>query len=254
MKSTVGKVSAIMILLTFMLASVFVLNIALAQNETNALENVTINETVDNGTASWDFVEEISLNETVENVTLIPNETSNETSLSNFTNETDFTNETNITNETVFNETVDLDVSLNDTDANETNVTSNETNITIGNITLNETNTTNETLEENETLDEITEPIIEPVAPTFDVKLLYPQKITRGENIKISADLTSDSFAKNVYMKWVLPDGFEIISGNEIETCGDLDSNISCSSEIDVRTNLSVLGLSEIKVVVSYEK
>ena len=246
MKSTVGKVSAIMILLTFMLASVFVLNIALAQNETNALENVTINETVDNGTASWDFVEGISLNETVENVTLIPNETSDETSLSNFTNETVVKNETNITNETVFNETFELNITLNETEAKETNVTLSETNTT--NETLE-----NETLEENETLNE-TEPIIEPVAPTFDVKLLYPQKITRGEDIKIKADLTSDSFAKNVYLKWVLPDGFEIISGNEIETCGNLDANISCSSEIDVRTNLSLLGLSEIKVVVSYEK
>ena len=80
MKSTVGKVSAIMILLTFMLASVFVLNIAIAQNETHVFENVTINDTVDNESASWDFVEGISLNETVENVTLIPNETSDETS------------------------------------------------------------------------------------------------------------------------------------------------------------------------------
>jgi hypothetical protein len=234
MKSTVGKVSAIMVVLTFMLASAFVLNIALAQNETNALENVTINETVDNETASWDFVEGISLNETVENVTL-PNETSNETSLSNFTNET------------VVNETLDLNVTLNETNQTEINETD---------ISINETNTSNETLEENETLDEneIIEPVIEPLIPKFDVKLLYPQKITRGEDIKIKADLTSDSLAKSVYLKWILPQGMQIISGNEIETCGDLDANISCSSEIDVRTNLSDIGLSEIKVVVTYEK
>ena len=261
MKSTIGKVSAIMVLLTFILASAFVLNVALAQNETNALENVTVNETVDNGTASWDFVEGISLNETVENVTIVPNETSNETSLSNFTNSTNVTGSENVTNETVSNETIGLNITLNETELNETNQTDlnvslNETNVTVDNETLNETNTTSNETEENENLDEneIIGPVIEPVVPTFDVKLSYPQKITRGEDIGIRADLTSDSFAKSVYMKWILPDGFEIISGNSVETCGDLDENISCSSEIDVRTNLSVLGLSEIKVVVSYEK
>jgi hypothetical protein len=239
MKSTVGKVSAIMVLLTFILASAFVLNIALAQNETNALENVTVNETVDNGTASWDFVEGILLNETVENVT-IPNETSNETSLSNIT-------------ETVANE---INIILNDTVSNETNlnITLNETN----QIVVNETNVTSNNTEIvlNETEEIIEPPVIESPAkePKFDVKLLYPQRITRGESIKIKADLTSDSFAKNVYLKWVLPDGFEIISGNYIEACGNLDANVSCSSEIDAMTDLSGIGLSEIKVVVSYEK
>ena len=161
------------------------------------------------------------------------NETfSNETTEANFTG--------NETNSTDFNETVDL------------NITSNESNATIGtNITLNETNiTSNGTLEENETS---IEPVIEPVKPIFDVKLAYPQKITRGKMIKISAELTSDSFARNVYLKWVLPQGMEIVSGNKIETCGDLNSS-TCTSEIGVKTDLSVIGLNEIKVVVNYEK
>jgi len=242
MKSTIGKVSAIMILLAFILAFTFVLNIAIAQNETNVLENVTYNDTVDNESASWDFVEGNSLNETVENVTIL-NEISNETSLNNITNNT----EANFTlNETETNYT------FNETFSNETDFTLNETNVTLNetDVSLNETEITNET---NETsIEPIEEPII-PAVPKFDVKLIYPQKITRGEDIKITAELTSDSFAKNVYLKWVLPQGMEIISGNEIETCGDLN-NTSCSSEIDVRTNLSVLGLNEIKVVVNYEK
>ena len=255
MKSTIGKVSAIMILLAFILASTFVLNIAIAQNETHVFENVTINDTVDNESASWDFVEGNSSNETVENVTIIPNETSNETSLSNLTNSTEMNitlneSETNYTS----NETLDLNVSLNETNlTDETNVTLNETNVTLNdtNVTLNETNVTSNETFENETY---VEPVIEPVEPKFDVKVVYPQKITRGEDIKITAELTSDSFARNVYLKWVLPHGMEIVSGNGVEICGDLDVNVSCSSEIDIRTNLSVLGLSEIKVVVNYEK
>jgi hypothetical protein len=121
------------------------------------------------------------------------------------------------------------------------------------NDTLNETNTTVIETDTNET--SIEPPVIEPVLPEpkFDVKLLYPQKITRGEDIDIRADLTSDSFAKNVYLRWVLPQGMQIVSGNSIETCGDMNSS-SCISEISVKTDGSVIGLSEIKVVVSYEK
>jgi hypothetical protein len=88
MKSTLGKVSAIMILLTFLIASILVLNIAKAQNESvnytntsvDVLERITINETVDSGTVSEDFVLgnefslKISLHETVEVVTSISNE------------------------------------------------------------------------------------------------------------------------------------------------------------------------------------
>ena len=214
MKSTVGKVSAIMVLLTFILVSMLVLNIVLAQNETfelnitenntseaitanvsidnnetHVFENVTVNDTDDNKTFSeGPTVENNLLNESVENVTLIQNETSNETSLSNLT--------------IVTNETIDI-------------------------------------------------PSID---PTFVVKLVYPQKITRGESITIRADLTSDVFAKSVYLKWILPQGMQIVSGNEIETCGDLDSSTGCTSEITIDTTQSALGLEEIKVVVTYEK
>ena len=218
MKSTVGKVSAIMILLTFILVSMLVLNVALAQNETfeinitennaseiitanvsidnnetHVFENVTINDTDDNKTFSeGPTVENNLLNESVENVTLIQNETSNETSLSNLTN--------------VTNETIDI-------------------------------------------------PPIKPVIdPTFNVNLVYPQKITRGELIDVKADLTSDVFAKSVYLKWILPRGMQIVSGNAIETCGDLDSSTGCASVITIDTTQSALGLEEIKVVVTYEK
>jgi hypothetical protein len=62
------------------------------------------------------------------------------------------------------------------------------------------------------------------------------------------------STAKNVGIKWVLPYGFEIASGNEVEFCENLESGASCISQIEVKTDLStVLGTAEIKVVVNYE-
>jgi len=247
MKSTLGKISGIMILLVFLIASILVLNIAKAQNETfnetqaenntsliDVLEDVTNNETVDNETSSEDFVlseEEPPdiLNETVENVT--SNISINET-LENITS----------------NETVEI---INETLT--TNETSNETSQFV------DLNQTNETLEENETveiLNETNETFIEPVEPIFDVNLEYPEKITREENLIVRANVKNIGFlAKNVVLRWMLPYGFEIISGNEEEYCGDLDTDDSCYSEISIKTDLStILGLNGIKVVVSYEE
>ena len=45
----------------------------------------------------------------------------------------------------------------------------------------------------------------------------------------------------------------EIVSGNEIEACGNMNAS-SCVSEISAMTDMSAIGLEEIKVVVSYEK
>jgi len=91
MRSTLGKVSAIMILLTFLIGSILVLNIVRAQNNTtnsvNVLEIIAIDDAVDNETVSEDLVlgrilQNISLVETIEIATLINNdETSSETSL-----------------------------------------------------------------------------------------------------------------------------------------------------------------------------
>lgn len=182
MKSTVGKVSAIMILLTFIIASVFAINIVRAQNssnETNVLENVTFDETIDNETTSQGFV---------------------------------------------VNREVSLNISLNDI-------------VESVNI-INETSC--KTCQED-----VNEPI-------FDINIEYPEKMIRQEIINIKADVTTDSFVKNVYLKWILPDGFEIISGNQIEICGDIGT---CYSEIDVKIDLSAnLGSNEIKVVMVYEK
>jgi len=218
MKSLSGKTSNLMILLVIIIISIFILKqgIAIAQNESNITGYEIANIITSNLTDNFNIT-----NETFSNLT--QNISVNE-SLENITN-----------NETVVNETLII------------NETSNET--SQENFTINETEILNET---NETFIEPEIPIEEPV---FDIKLNYPQKITRGEILNIKAEIKiSNSSARNVVLKWVLPNSFDIISGNEKEFCGDLDIDEPCYSEISVKTDFStVLGLNEIKVVVSYE-
>lgn len=94
-------------------------------------------------------------------------------------------------------------------------------------------------------------------AVNFEIELNYSQRTTRGEIIpvKVSATNTGSSTAKNVVLEWKLPGGFSIVSGNQNELCGDVEQNSSCDSQIDLKTDVStVLGLKEIKVVISYEE
>jgi len=172
-------------------------------------------------------------------------------------------NESNITGQMTSN--ITSNVSENFTLGNETsynlteNVSSNETNAsdntslgineTLENITINETLITNET--SNETS-------IEPEVPQesiFNINLIYSEKITRGETITVRANvINSGSPTRNVVLIWKVPDDFEIVSENDREFCGNLNTNDVCVSEIRLKTNVStILGLNEIKVVVSYE-
>jgi hypothetical protein len=94
-------------------------------------------------------------------------------------------------------------------------------------------------------------------AVNFEIELNYPQRITRGEIVLVKARAvnTGSMTARNVVLDWKLPDGFSIVSGNERELCGSLDQNGICDSQISIETDVStVLGLNEIKVVVSYEE
>jgi len=204
-----------MILLVFIIGSILIFNIAKAQNETSN-ETQIINKI--------DVLENVTNNETVDN------KSSSE----------DFVlggKEILELNETV--ENVTSNISVNETLENITNETSNETS---------QIENTNENTTSNET-----QPVLKPV---FDVNLEYLEKITRRETVNVKAVVKNiGSLAKSVSLEWVLPSGFEIVSGNEIELCGDLNTDGSCSSEIGVRANLSaVLGLNEIRVVVSYEE
>jgi len=128
----------------------------------------------------------------------------------------------------------------------------------------------NETLNESEQVNEsvvdpnFTVPIIpnetveipEKTLINFEIKLDYPEKITRGELITAKASVINidSSIARNVVLSWKIPEGFEIVSENDREFCGILKPNDVCMSEVSLKTDVStVLGLNEIKVVVSYE-
>ena len=202
MKCTVGRVSAIMILLAFVLSFAFAVSIVSAQvseNQTNqsyvqVSDHMSISDSIETGAG----------------------ETSNET-----TQEEGF-----ISNETM---------EQNDTVQSAVNATEIEE-------LVNET-----TLDENLTAGKTQKPI-------FNVDLEYPSIITRGEDMSIVANLTSDLYAKSVQLTWYLPDGMVIASGNGTENCGNLSADSYCTSNIVVRTETSVIGLSEIRVVVTYEE
>jgi uncharacterized repeat protein (TIGR01451 family) len=90
----------------------------------------------------------------------------------------------------------------------------------------------------------------------LNVSVEAPSKITRGETATIRATITNvgPSTAKNVVLTWQLSNGFEIISGKLVENCGDLETDVSCVSEIVIRPTFSTgLGRNEIMAVVSYE-
>lgn len=234
MKSTVGKVSAIMIMVTFLLASAFALNVVLAENSTIEM-NIT-GFAIANNTTLDNFTENFTTNSSIEtNMTLESNATSNNTNttyvLENVTEESASVSDGFVLGESLaFGDSVTVAMV-----SNETNTTENETS--------SQTNET--TVEINETKEEI--------KPTFDLQLSYPDRITRGETIEISATLTSDVFAKGVYLKWLLPMGFEIVSGNAIEDCGNLDGN-ACIANISVMTSNANIGLGDLRIVVDYEE
>jgi len=115
----------------------------------------------------------------------------------------------------------------------------NDSLIPIENLTFNETHDTETTAINN----------------NFDIKLEYPQKITRGEEFRIKAYATNigSSTAKSVIVEWKLPEGFEITSSNS--DCDSLESNNVCNSEITVKSSLSaILGKNDVRIVIKYEE
>jgi hypothetical protein len=252
-----------------LLVTVVVLSFLLSESVIIAYENSTfLNQTNISNTSPVTSSSNISDLGNSLNISDNLNETSN-SSVDTPTNETlliidetvEGTNETELldTNETLGNETEPE----NATETLNQSLISNDTlNETLG---ANETdeipNETNETIIENitEIIENITDGLNQnetSIDSGIDVRLVYTGKITRGEVTSIRADLVNNgSLAENVALRWILPGGFSIVSGNLEEFCGDLGSGGSCYSEISVTANLSMpLGLNEIRVVVDYEK
>ena len=249
-----------------LLVAVIVLSFLLSESVIIAYENSSfLNNSNFSNTSPITSTENISNLTAFLNITQEISNTSNN-SVEASTNETDFNNSGTVEGT---NETFVLD--SNETLSNETealNATETANQSIISNVTSNETLEVNGTDEiSNETLfDNITN-IIGNLTTNFtlnetsidtnlDVRLAYSGKITRGGDATIRADLENSGFlARNVVLRWILPDGFSLVSGTMNELCGNLDTGDSCYSEISVSANLSMpVGLNEIKVVVDYEE
>ena len=129
----------------------------------------------------------------------------------------------------------------------------------------NETSSINEPLENNQTVENTENDSFEPVPEalilnnvgTFEkflIEFSYPDKITRGESIAVKATVkNTDSVPFNVMLEWIVPNGFVVDENTKI--CGVIGPSEVCESEITLKTDFStVLGLSEVKIVVHYEE
>jgi hypothetical protein len=147
-----------------------------------------------------------------------------------------------VNNETFQNSNEIINDAILEQDAN---TSGNETLATQGiSIVDNETLATQEGTQENG--------LSETPEEKIDLQLNLPEKVNRGEEFSANA-LATNKFSthKNVVLKWMLPAGFEITSG-EVEKPCSLEAGQSCVSDIKIIAH-SELGLHEIKVTAKYE-
>ncbi|HJW96767.1 MAG TPA: hypothetical protein VJ485_01230 [archaeon] len=161
--------------------------------------------------------------------------------------------ENQATPETVSNETVlpDEGIFENGTADNlSSHEVQNETQTTGGNVTEPGTETTwNETEQQDWNITEAN--------PILTVSISSPEKTVRGESIDISAIVTNsgNAEARNVRLEWIVPAGFEIVSGEIEQSCGTMGPGTECVKGVTLSTSLSTdVGRREIKVQVRYEK
>jgi hypothetical protein len=114
----------------------------------------------------------------------------------------------------------------------------NDTNITEINMTINDTII----------------PVPDTLIPNINVEIIHPDKVTRGDAIVIRAVVTNTGTgtARNVIVKWDMPEGFSISATNQ--DCAILEPGASCTSLINVQTSVPALpGMNKIGVRVEYE-
>ena len=102
------------------------------------------------------------------------------------------------------------------------------------------------TLEENSVEKETPKEI-----SNLKIEISYPEKITRGEEILLTAIITNtyEDSKKAILTEWILPRGFEIIEGNQKENIQEILSKESYTLEIKIKTSISSeLGTNEIKI------
>lgn len=145
---------------------------------------------------------------------------------------------------------------LNDTIISQENMTIPEPNVTESPTPPNETMQippeTNLTVP-NATDENITLPEEPPKEPGISVRITSPSRITRGETLTLEAVLENrGGDAHDVILEWMLPEYFEA-SGGIRQDVGEFPSNSSVVSGITVYSKKnSPLGVSGIKVRISY--
>jgi hypothetical protein len=158
------------------------------------------------------------------------------------------------------NVTPEIPGEMNDTNAtpeSEANVTPvivPEINDTVGENETEENDSVSDIIpDEPEEPPEVTDPE-SGLEPELKLDIVSPGKVTRGHEIELKAVLENLGIdSSEVVLEWILPDYFEIVTGNEIDEVGLLPGNSTFTSEITVFSNRdAVLGETEIRVRVSY--
>jgi hypothetical protein len=157
-------------------------------------------------------------------------------------------------NETVQNETLNQTLPEKNQTLNETDQNLNET--LPETLPENITSPQNETEPQNETLNETASPPLIPPSnlPSLAVSIQGPDRITRGEDITFSVDITNEGngTAFGVRGYWQLPEGLDVPA--RFFDCPDLGPGESCTQEITIPTTPSTSsGISEITVKVGYD-
>ncbi len=266
LKSTLGQVQ-IFALVAFLL--LVPTTIILAQNATNlSLENLSIplegyliasNEGITNHYKNNTSVFSNLSQEEIDGI-LGTNQT---------TNESDFIipvlNMTvNGTNGSDGNHTVPSNESQNITLPGNMTLPRNQTNQTFGNETnatvpVNGTNSTVDIPVINETNETWEEPLpgdnVNISVPSLSLEIISPENITRGEAFEAKAKVSNQGprNASNVRIRWILPEGFEIISGEQEKVHEILEEGMDCWNNIRViTTDFAPIGDEKMRVEVRY--
>ena len=70
---------------------------------------------------------------------------------------------------------------------------------------------------------------------SLDLRLNYPQNVTRGETFEVDATIlnTGTSAAGNVALDWSIPEGFTLATGNQNGFCGTIETGNSCRQMLE---------------------
>ncbi len=142
---------------------------------------------------------------------------------------------------------MEIDTSLKNTSAEESQHLENET---LSPENVEDFEDSNKTSNISETSS--SEKNVEEKEVKVTLEISYPTKIIRSENFEIEGivDNKGETAIENIEAEWVLPEDFEIVSGNRIEEINLLKNGEFIKIKLNIRASSSVnLGLNEIKLV-----